>query len=45
LCISSKSARMQDDTQYMVSYMRADFEEMHNTGQKIVCHIRNLPGS
>jgi len=35
----------QDDTQYMVSYMRADFEEMHNTAQKIVCHIRNLPGS
>jgi len=43
---SFESVRVaQDDTQYMVSFMRADFEEMHNTAQKIVCAIRNLPGA
>jgi hypothetical protein len=43
---SFESVRVsQDDTQYMVSFMRADFEEMHNTAQTIVCSIRNLPGA
>ncbi|MFQ5471597.1 MAG: hypothetical protein ACE5FA_01760 [Dehalococcoidia bacterium] len=31
------------DQEYMVSFWRGDFEEMHNTGQKIVGLIRNLP--